>query len=78
MCGGMLRAVTKRGRHGRPLDLYVCDDKGCVGRSEPAVDQLVEKIVIGRLAMPDASTGCSATTRRLGSGLIAWTNSVDG
>ncbi|KDF01930.1 recombinase [Mycolicibacterium aromaticivorans JS19b1 = JCM 16368] len=54
VCGGMLRAVTKRGRHGRPLDLYVCDDKGCVGRSEPAVDQLVEKIVIGRLAMPDA------------------------
>ncbi|MCV7219840.1 recombinase family protein [Mycolicibacterium elephantis] len=54
VCGSKLRAVTKRGKHGRPLDLYVCDDKGCVGRSEPMVDQLVTRLVIGRLAMPDA------------------------
>lgn len=54
VCGGKLRAVTKRGKHGRPLDLYVCDEKGCVGRSEPAVDELVRELVIGRLAMPDA------------------------
>lgn len=54
VCGAKLRAVTKRGKHGRPLDLYVCDGKGCVGRSEPAVDELVKELVIGRLAMPDA------------------------
>ncbi|MEX3741801.1 recombinase family protein [Mycolicibacterium porcinum] len=54
VCGEMLRAVTKRGRYGRPLDLYVCDGKGCVGRSEPAVDAVVEGVVIGRLAQPDA------------------------
>lgn len=54
ICGAKLRAVTKRGRHGRPLDLYVCDDKGCVGRSEPAVDDLVKDLVIGRMSMPDA------------------------
>lgn len=54
VCGGKLRAVTKRGRYGRPLELYVCDDKGCVGRSEAAVDELVKELVIGRLSMPDA------------------------
>lgn len=54
VCGSKLRATTKRGRHGRPLDLYVCDDKGCVGRSEPAVDELVAAVVIERLSQPDA------------------------
>ncbi|QRZ09954.1 recombinase family protein [Mycolicibacterium austroafricanum] len=53
VCGAKLRAVTKRGK-GRPLDLYVCDGKGCVGRSEPAVDEVVKELVIGRLALPDA------------------------
>ncbi|MDR3659279.1 MAG: recombinase family protein [Mycobacterium sp.] len=53
-CGGKLRAATKRGQHGRPLDLYVCDGKGCVGRSESSVDELVEEVVIARLAQPDA------------------------
>ena len=54
VCGAKLRAVTKRGKHGRPLDLYVCDGKGCVGRSEPSVDEVVKELVIGRLSMPDA------------------------
>ena len=54
VCGEKLRAATKRGVHGRPLDLYVCDGKGCVGRSEPAVDDLVKGVVIGRMSMPDA------------------------
>jgi site-specific DNA recombinase len=54
VCGEMLRASTKRGRYGRPLDLYVCDGKGCVGRSEPAVDDLVKEVVIERLSQPDA------------------------
>lgn len=55
VCGGMLRVATKRGRYGRPLDLYVCDaNNGCVGRSEPAVDNLVKTVVIKRLSRPDA------------------------
>lgn len=54
VCGEKLRAVTKRGVHGRPLNLYVCDGKGCVGRSERAVDDLVKGVVIGRMSMPDA------------------------
>ena len=54
VCGAKLRAVTKRAKHGRPLALYVCDDKGCVGRSEPSVDEVVKELVIGRLSMPDA------------------------
>lgn len=54
VCREKLRAVTKRGRHGRPLDLYVCDGKGCVGRSEPSTDEVVKELVIGRLALPDA------------------------
>lgn len=54
VCGGKLRAVTKRGKYGRPSSLYLCDGKGCVGRSEQAVDDLVTRLVLGRLAMPDA------------------------
>ncbi|WP_018599656.1 recombinase family protein [Mycobacterium sp. 155] len=57
VCGGRLRAVTVRGSRGRPLDLYVCDAKsGCVGRSEPAVDNLVKEVVIHRMSKPDAMT----------------------
>jgi hypothetical protein len=73
VCGQKLRAVTKRGRYGRPLDLYVCDGKGCVGRSEPMVDELVTQVVIGRLAMPDAldwMLGDDAEARR-------WSDRVD-
>ncbi|WP_448385875.1 recombinase family protein [Mycolicibacterium sp. XJ1904] len=73
VCGEKLRAVTKRGRHGRPLDLYVCDGKGCVGRSEPAVDDLVKGVVIGRMSMPDALDfllGDDAEARR-------WSERVD-
>lgn len=55
VCGDKLRAVTRRGNRGTPLDLYICDSKkGCVGRSERAVDNLVKSVVIGRMSMPDA------------------------
>jgi DNA invertase Pin-like site-specific DNA recombinase len=55
VCGAKLRAITRRGKRGTPLDLYVCDsNKGCVGRSEPSVDNLVAEVVIGRLSQPDA------------------------
>lgn len=54
ICGGKLRAVTRRGRYGKPIDLYVCDAKGCVGRVEKPVDELVKLLVIQRLSRPDA------------------------
>ncbi|BDB42843.1 MULTISPECIES: recombinase family protein [Mycobacterium] len=55
VCGEKLRAVTRRGQRGKPLDLYICDsNKGCVGRSEPSVDEVVREVVIARLAQPDA------------------------
>lgn len=55
VCGDKLRAVTRRDRRSRPLALYICDSpRGCVGRSEPAVDDLVKRVVIGRMSKPDA------------------------
>lgn len=55
ICGGMLRAVTRRAGRGRALSLYICDSKaGCVGRSEPSVDELVKGVVIERVSRPDA------------------------
>lgn len=54
VCGSKLRSVTRRFGRGRPLSLYICDDNGCVGRSEPSVDGLVKEVVIARMARPDA------------------------
>lgn len=54
VCGSKLRAVTRRGNRGNPIDLYICDGKGCVGRVEKPVDDLVRDVVIGRMSMPDA------------------------
>lgn len=55
VCGAKLRGTTRQGRYGRPLDLYICDaNKGCVGRSEQSVDNLVKEVVIERLSRPDA------------------------
>lgn len=53
-CGGQLRAVTKRGPHGKPQHLYVCDPGGCVGRNQANVDELLAQVVVARLAKPDA------------------------
>ena len=53
VCGGRLRAATKQGKYGKPMVLYVCDDKGCVGRNEAKVDDLVEKTAVLQLSRPD-------------------------
>lgn len=53
VCGGYLRSQTKKGRYGAPQQLYVCDAKGHVGRSEAAVDALTGMVVIERLNQPD-------------------------
>ncbi|WP_396909481.1 recombinase family protein [Mycolicibacterium sp.] len=54
VCGSQLRASTKRGKYGKPSNLYVCDGKGCVGRAEGPVDDLVGEVVVRRLTQPDA------------------------
>ncbi|MFN8081260.1 MAG: recombinase family protein [Kineosporiaceae bacterium] len=52
VCGAHLRVAK---RSAAKLLLYVCDSpRGCVGRSEAAVDDLVRRIAIARLARPDA------------------------
>lgn len=54
MCGGHLRVATKKGKYGKPNVLYLCDVKGCVGRNEARVDEVVRAVVIERLSRPDA------------------------
>ncbi|WP_395692088.1 recombinase family protein [Nocardioides sp.] len=55
VCGGFLRVGTKgNSRYGVHRPLYLCAEKGCVGRSQAAVDELVGKVVIARLSRDDA------------------------
>lgn len=35
--------------------MYVCDDRGCVGRNRQRVDDLVESVIVQRLSRPDAA-----------------------
>ncbi len=53
VCGSPLRVSNKR-RGARVYTLYVCEDRGCVGRSVERVDELVEAVVVRRLSQPDA------------------------
>jgi site-specific DNA recombinase len=54
VCGAMLRVARRNGRRDQTL-IYTCNGpRGCVGRTQAAVDDLVAAVVIGRLAMPDA------------------------
>lgn len=48
-CKGILRVVRRGGR-----DMYVCSHRGCTGRRKVWVDDLVERVVLKRLAQPDA------------------------
>lgn len=55
VCGSVLRVSLKGNQiHGSKKLLYVCDDKGCVGRNEAAVDGLVRAVMVKRLSRPDA------------------------
>ncbi|WP_261561596.1 recombinase family protein [Frankia tisae] len=49
VCGGELRIGKIRNS-----PLYQCAAKGCVGRSEPRVDEFVSLVLIDRLSRPDA------------------------
>lgn len=49
-CGAVLK-VTRRGGH----EMYACTGpRGCVGRRREWVDDLVERVIVGRLERPDA------------------------
>lgn len=48
-CHGRLRVVQKSGHL-----TYVCEPNGCTGRRKAWVDDLVERVVLKRLAQPDA------------------------
>jgi DNA invertase Pin-like site-specific DNA recombinase len=53
VCGGHLRVARKgNARWGTKQHLYVCEARGCVGRNEAAVDELVTA-VMGRLMSRD-------------------------
>ena len=55
ICGGRLRVALKGNQKwGTKSHLYVCDDKGCTGRNQGSVDELVRAVVVARMQRPDA------------------------
>lgn len=54
-CGEPLRVSWKgHATYGSKTQLYVCAGRGCVGRNEQKVDDLVAAVVVARLSQPDA------------------------
>lgn len=54
VCGGILRVARRSGRTDQTL-IYMCNSsRGCTGRHQQHVDDLVTRVVIGRLAQSDA------------------------
>jgi DNA invertase Pin-like site-specific DNA recombinase len=54
-CGADLRVWRRSGRRGNRDKIYLCNTpKHCTGRLQAPVDDLVAKVVIGRLSQPDA------------------------
>lgn len=55
VCGAHLRVGLKGNRtYGSKKHLYLCEAKGCVGRDQQRVDDLVAAVLIERLSRPDA------------------------
>lgn len=54
-CRGVL-AVKRVGPPDKKTSLYTCKERGCVGRREHWVDELVARTVCQRLSMPDAAS----------------------
>ncbi len=56
VCGGLLRVAVKGNqRYGRKAETYTCADRGCVGRNKASLDDLIERLLVTRLARPDAA-----------------------
>jgi site-specific DNA recombinase len=70
VCGGKLRVGMKgNAQYGTKKELYLCDEKGCVGRDKASVDQLIRGVIISRLSQDDALDwllGDDQEARRLG------------
>lgn len=54
----LLTGIARCGKCGGPVrakgSMYQCEKVGCVGRRMGAVDDLVTRVIVGRLGMPDA------------------------
>lgn len=61
VCGAPLRAGSKQGKYGKRSYLYQCIEKGCVGRAQTPVDQLVTLVTIERLAQLDVRSLLTAS-----------------
>lgn len=59
VCDGPMRVLTA-GKDGRTRDTYVCHKNYCTRRSLPDVDDLVTRVVVARLARPDAAGALAA------------------
>jgi site-specific DNA recombinase len=51
VCGAALRVANRVRSQGR---IYMCAETGCTGRVQAHVDELVARVVIGRMQKPDA------------------------
>ncbi len=56
ICDGPMRVLTASPGNGRTRDSYVCQFGHHVRRARLDVDDLVTRLVVGRLALPDAAT----------------------
>ncbi|MGC2997404.1 recombinase family protein [Streptomyces sp. G35A] len=55
-CGGPIRvALRGNSRRGIRKPTYICDDNGCVGRNEEALDRYIDEIAVEILADPEAA-----------------------
>lgn len=50
VCGGVMRAAMNR-----QVPSYRCAERSCVSRNRADVDHLIERVILARLARPDAS-----------------------
>lgn len=50
ICGGTCHRLVNRGKYAS----YYCRPNGCVSRSQPGMDELVNAVIVARLSSPDA------------------------
>lgn len=60
ICDGPMRVLVASPGNGRTRDSYVCQHGYHVRRARLDLDNMVTRLVVGRLAMPDAATALSS------------------
>lgn len=63
VCDGPIRVLAANASNGRSGDSYVCHHGYHVRRSRLDLDELVTKLVVGRLALPDAASALTIGDR---------------